>query len=387
MEALIGLILVVLILQFIFVLWNQRYLCSLQELADQGRKSKVTKVSRDEERPLISILIPARNEAHNIDACIESIVNNCNTSMNVEVLVLDDNSTDGTGEKVKAWSHQNHSIRLIQGKEKPEDWLGKSYACHQLAQEARGSWWLFFDADTRLKPGGLARTLQVAESQGQGLITGIPYQITGTWMEKIVLPMMMFTLLCHLPLRWVSASPNPLFSAAHGAFLFVHRQTYQAFGGHEAFKEHLLDDMEMARAVKRVGHKLTLAAIHDDVEMRMYQNGTEVWNGFKKNTFAGIGRNIFLLLLITLYYTFLYLVPPVFFFFSLLLTGTFWPLALLAWLMGLLLKVVIDRKSRQPIWLSLFLPLSILIIILIGWDSTRSAYWGSGYIWKGRSYS
>ncbi|QGG46483.1 glycosyltransferase [Heliorestis convoluta] len=382
MEIVLFIIVAMLVAQLFFVLWNGSYLSSLTDLAKKGQSDAGAKPQQE---PLVSVLIPARNEESNIDACLESVLSQQDLAL--EVLVLDDGSTDGTPEKVASWTEQDQRLCLIKGRAKPEGWMGKSYACHQLAQQAQGTWWLFLDADTRLRnPKALAKTLAVAKQQGKGMITGIPYQRTGTWMEKLILPMMMFTILCHLPLRLLHKSSNPLYSAAHGAFLFLHRDSYRAFGGHEAFRSHLLDDMQMAQALKKAGHRLTFAAIHQDVEMRMYHNAQEVWQGFKKNTFSGLGRSYGLLLLITTFYSLLYLLPPALFLFYLLVKGTFLPTALVGWVLAMVIKGFIDRKSDQPLWLAPLLPLSIFFMLLIAWDSARSAFLGKGYAWKGRQY-
>lgn len=133
----------------------------------------------------------------------------------MEVRVLDDSSTDGTGAIAAAILGDRASV--LQGRELPEGWLGKSHACAQLAEAAEGDWLLFLDADVRLQPLALEAALSAAEAQAGGMVTGFPRQVTGSWLERLVVPLMVFTIICHLPVPLVRGSRDPRFVAAHGA--------------------------------------------------------------------------------------------------------------------------------------------------------------------------
>lgn len=342
--------------------------------------------------PRLSILIPARDEADNIGACVRSVL--AEQSELIEVLVLDDRSTDGTTDIALAAAGEDSRLRVFAGEPSPEGWTGKSFACHQLALKARGQWWLFLDADARLAPGALAVGMDTALAQESGLITGFPNQKTGTWLEQLIVPLMTFTIACHLPIRLVRHSENPMFVAAHGAFMLIRVDSYRATGGHEAFKSHLVDDMQLARAVKRAGLPVTLANIHEHVSMRMYHDSAGVWNGYKKNIFAGMGRNSLLLVSVLLMYTLIYIVPPL-----ALLTGllslnliassasSILLPALLGWLLGVVIKLAVDQSGGQPLRHALLLPAGIIALIAIATASWYAAFSGKGYWWKGRRYS
>lgn len=378
--------------QWGFVIWN---ISKMPKFGHLNRKDKVWIASpwsdhadsHSQMKPSVSILIPARNESHNIEGCLSSILR-CDTfNMDVEVLVLDDHSTDGTEAIIRAISDLDKRVRLIHGKELPSGWMGKSFACHQLAQQAEGEWLLFIDADVRLKNNALQDAMLMASQQGEGLITGFPYQKTGSWLEKLVVPMMAFTIGCHLPIPLVQSSKDPRFVAAHGAFMLIHRLSYKASGGHEGIKDGLLDDMQLARAVKGAGHRVTLAAVHEHAEMRMYESTREVWQGYHKNIYEGVGRNGFLLSAVLFLYHFLYVFPMIA---SLVLLGMgYWTMALCAigiTLLGMSIKGVIDKASGQSIWLCVLLPISILCLTAIALSSWRSGASGKGYLWKGRWY-
>jgi len=404
MEIFLWTVAAALMLQLLFVLWNLSQMPALGgsgkgriwlEGADEASLAAANQMQAIAPRPRLSVLIPARNEADNIAACLQSVL--ADPSLYMEVLLLDDRSTDDTAEAACLAAAGDSRFRVLPGTALPHGWLGKSHACQQLAEAARGEWWLFLDADARLEPGALADALDTALAQGKGLVTGFPKQETGTWMEKLIVPMMNFSIACHLPIRLVRQSPDPRFVAAHGAFLLISAESYWAMGGHASFKSHLVDDMQLAGAVKKAGLPVTLAYVCPQISMRMYHNAAGVWNGYKKNIFAGVGRSSLLLGIMLLFYTILYLVPPLLLIISLAaqLTYTYpegWladvlALSLLCYLIGVCLKRIIDKKSGQTWYLSFCLPASIFMLSAIALASWRASLSGKGYEWKGRRYS
>ncbi|MCD1261025.1 glycosyltransferase [Paenibacillus athensensis] len=366
----------------------------------------------------ISVLIPARNEARNIAACLRSVLAQSETPL--EVIVLDDRSEDGTAELAAAFLQAHPQLRVIRGEEPPPGWTGKAFACHQLAQAARAPWLFFLDADARLEPGALARFAAAAEALGPGLVTGFPRQEVVTPLERLIVPLMMFTVACHLPIPLVRRSADPRFAAAHGACLLIAREAYRAVGGHEAIRGALVDDMELARAVKRAGYPLLLADVHRDIHMRMYTSSAEVWQGYRKNIFAGTGRSHVLLGTVLVVYFLLYVLPALTAAAALLALGTgllsgaglegfhisagrgsfadFMPSgksggwlhllvpALTACALGWALKATIDTRNGQSPKLGALLPVSIAALIALAADSWRLAVTGRGYVWKGRAY-
>ncbi|GFZ79381.1 glycosyl hydrolase [Paenibacillus marchantiophytorum] len=418
MDIFLWTVAVALLLQLLFVIWN---LTQLPQLGGNGRgrawldgeetsilaMEQDAGVERREEievvkeaaemmniKPRLSVLIPARDEAMNIAACLRSVL--VEPSPHLEVLVLDDRSTDGTADAARHAAAGDPRVRVLPGAALPPGWLGKSHACHQLAEAARGEWWLFLDADARLAPTALAAALDTALAQGQGLVTGFPLQETGTWMEKLIVPMMSFSIACHLPIRLVRQSADPKFVAAHGAFLLIAAESYRATGGHAGFKSHLVDDMQLASAVKKAGLPVTLADVRPHISMRMYQDDAGVWNGYKKNIFAGLGRNSLILTFMLTTYGLLYLLPPLMLLICISVeiaisslpwqSNIFLP-SLLGYLIGVCIKAVIDRGSGQPWWLSFFLPASICLLTAIALASWLASFTGKGYEWKGRRYS
>lgn len=338
--------------------------------------------------PVISVLIPARNEENNLPACLSSVLGCRTGGMELEVIVLDDRSSDATGRIAEAAARRDPRVRVIRGADRPPGWMGKSYACHQLAQAAEGTWWLFLDADVRLRPDALQAVMAEADFQGRGLITGFPRQETGTWLERLAVPMMALVIACHLPIRLVRQSRDPRFVAAHGAFMCIHRDSYTAAGGHEGIASSLLDDMMLARRVKEAGDPVLLCAIHEYADMRMYDGAQQVWNGYKKNIYEGVSRSGYLLGSIMTGYLLGYVLPAVILILSLILG--WWEtagLAAIPVILGMGIKAVSDGRSGRPIWEGILMPASAAAFIAIAAASWRAGSSGQGYIWKGRHYS
>ncbi|WP_343045116.1 glycosyltransferase [Paenibacillus lemnae] len=376
-------LLMVIAVQLLFVLWNgHTWIKPPKKSADR------------KDLPLLSVLIPARNEENNIEGAIQSVLDN--SYSNLEVVILDDRSDDATSQIVLQMAERDSRVRLIQGEDMPEGWCGKVYACHQLSLEAKGEWWLFMDADVRLKTEALSSVCRLANQQTRGMITGFPFQIVNSWMERLIVPLMTFTILCHLPISLVRKASSSKFAAAHGGFIFVYRDSYRKAGGHAAIPDQLVDDMALARAFKQAKEPVLLADVHQHVQMRMYHSAAEVWGGYRKNIFDGLGRSISLLLAVSLFYFVLYVFPAAFMMYSLITMFLFpeshqeW--GLLLWtsacvLAGISVKMAADLRQGQPGWLAFLQPISMLLLILLALDSCRTAFTRKGYQWKGRFYS
>jgi len=174
--------------------------------------------------PFISVLIPARNEELNIEACLESLQRQ--DYPNFEILVLDDGSSDNTANIVARIAAKDNRIQLIRGDPLPEGWAGKPFACHQLAQRAKGSWLLFVDADTTHAPHMLRSVLALALELRPSLLSGFPHQLAISLPQKVAIPVLYFVILSWLPLWWLQRSKEPKPSLAIGQFLLFPREEY-----------------------------------------------------------------------------------------------------------------------------------------------------------------
>ena len=278
-----------------------------------------------EEFPFVSICIPARNEESNIERCVTSALKQ--DYPNFEVLVLDDNSTDGTTEILSQLSGIINNLKHISGAPKPDNWLGKPWACHQLSKHAEGEILLFIDADVSLEPHALKSTVNALSSRDA--ITVWPQQKLGSFWENMIVPLVYFALLTLLPAIYVERAPKwmpkfllPFFEhrfvAACGQFFAFKRYAYDSIGGHASVKEQVVDDMALARVLKQSGNKLAMLHGINSVYCRMYTSHKEIWSGFRKNFLAGFESMtafilmgilhliVFILPLITLIYSIVY---------------------------------------------------------------------------------
>jgi chlorobactene glucosyltransferase len=233
-----------------------------------------------EPAPLVSVLIPARNEEENIETCLESLLKQ--DYPNFEIIVLDDNSKDPTHELVGAMAAKDRRIKLIKGELLPEGWAGKPFACHQLAENANGSWLLFIDADTKSEPDMLRSTLALAIELKLSLLSGFPRQMAESLSEKIALPIMYFVIMSWLPFWWLHRSIGHRPSLTIGQYLLFRRDEYWRIGGHLAVKDRILEDVWLGVETVRQGGRHLAVDLSTVFNCRMYRTVGAMWEGFVK---------------------------------------------------------------------------------------------------------
>ncbi|MGC8838401.1 MAG: glycosyltransferase, partial [Anaerolineae bacterium] len=202
------------------------------------------------------------------------------------VVVLDDESGDGTGEMLAALAAGDGRLKVLQGRPVPEGWLGKHWACHQLAEAARGDLLLFTDADTVHGPQTLRRAVGALQAEGADLLTAFPRQDLGSWGERLAIPVAYWSIFSLLPVGLAHRLPLPGLSVANGQFLLFRREAYRAVGGHAAVRANPVDDIALAQRVKAQGLRLRLVDATEEMRCRMYRGWREVVEGFSKNLFA-----------------------------------------------------------------------------------------------------
>jgi chlorobactene glucosyltransferase len=346
--------------------------------------------------PRISVLIPVRNEARQIGPCVESLL--AQDYPNMEILVLDDGSDDDTALIVAqaAARDARGRVRLLRGAPLPAGWLGKCHACAQLAAVASGDFLLFTDADTRHGPASVTNALAAAEQRHLGLVSVLPRQCARTFAEQILMPLLPFNILSLLPVGLVRRRPDPSLSAGIGQFLFFHRSAYLATGGHAAVRDHVLDDVELARRVKAAGWQEDLLDGGHAVTCRMYDSFDAIWRGFSKNLYDFYGRSPLFTLIAVLAQIALYVAPLPLALVAALLRQppALVALPLAAYALAVLMRLALAARIgtvgtdlRAPAaWLSALLhPIGIALQCAITLNALR---WGlAGHItWKGRTY-
>ena len=306
-------------------------------------------------RSFVSVLIPARNEEKNIEKCIKGIL--AQDYQNKEIIVLDDNSTDNTLKL--AASFNNNKIKIIKGKELPSDWLGKNWACHQLAQKAKGEYFLYVDADVELTPEVISSAVYELEKSNVTLLSIFPTQIIKSFGEHLIVPLMNWLLLTFLPLRFVYTSSSKSFVAANGQFMLWRRADYLNLGGHQSVKHKVVEDMELARLAKQNKLKVKTMLGSKLVFCRMYETFNQAYNGFTKNFFAGFLLPpfsflvIILFLLIAFVLPFLFLMQPVYSFILIVLI--------------LITRISVSIVSNQNLFINVLLhPAQMLLMFWIG---------------------
>ena len=345
--------------------------------------------------PLISILVPARDEEQSIERCIRSLV--AQTYEQLEILVLNDHSSDATAAIVqrmidKLPQQQQGRLRLLQGEELPPGWGGKNFACQQLAQHASGDYLFFTDADTVHDPKMVASVLDYMQSRKVSLLTAQPTYELASLGERLIVPLLTFTIMTLLPVALIPLRPEPSLATGNGQLLCFERSAYERIGGHASVKNRILEDVLLARAVKATGLRMIFVDAQDLVRCRMYHSFGEVWAGFSKNLFAFYNYALPFALVGLMLNILLFIVPPLLIITALFdITNTTLLLATGAYLLAVLMRVLLTLRfthtQRGIMLLLCFLhPISIALECLILLNSIRWHYRKEGTVWKGRRY-
>lgn len=350
---------------------------------------KLTKLEADPSGPLplISILVPARNEEKDIVACLESLRRQ--DYPNYEILVLDDSSSDSTSALVVGIAARDCRVRLLKGQPLQKGWAGKPFACHQLASEAKGSWLLFTDADTLHAPAMLRSALAYAQDHHLSLLSGLPLQNTASLSQRVVIPTFYFGILSLLPLWWLQGSRKPKPGLSIGQFLFVSAEDYRGVGGHEGVKSHILEDIWLGLAMARHGKRQAVVDLSDVVSCRMYEGLAELWEGFSKWTYSFASMSLWLPVLIIVVGTSLFLAPFIMmaWHFAPFLTDLDWSMIIvLQVIIILLMRVLVDHRFGHSRLYSLSHPASVSFILLSCAYGSMRRLAGNGVHWKDRLY-
>jgi hypothetical protein len=236
----------------------------------------------------VSVLLPVRDEADQVADCLAAIGDQIAVG-DLEILVLDDGSTDGTADAVRAAAGDDPRVRLLTGAPLPEGWLGKPHACAQLADAATGSVLVFVDADVRLAPQAIAASVALLRDTGLDLICPYPRQVAESMAERLVQPLLQWSWLTTLPMRRAERTGRPSMSAANGQLLVVDAEAYRRCGGHSAVRDAVLDDLELIKAVKRAGGTGGVIDGTGLAVCRMYTDWASLQEGYTKSLWAAFG--------------------------------------------------------------------------------------------------
>ncbi len=365
----------------IAVLWRLRNRASLEEYSAIPSAAV----------PLVSVIVPARNEARNIEPCVRSIL--ATSWPNIEVIVVDDHSGDGTGEIARRIALEDPRVRVISNPDLPDGWIGKQWACHNGQLAARGTFLLFTDADTRHGPELLTRSMNALREVRADLFTVVGSQIMGSFWERLIQPHVFGMLAARFgDMKHVNASRNPYDKIANGQFILVSRETYDRAGGHEAVRTHIAEDMRLAQEWTRLGYSVQVIGAFDYLETRMYEGFGELWRGWGKNIWAagrdsiGMGRRTQAVARVIAPFIPLWEIAPAL---AIVLgIAGIAPTAVLIWgaisyTINTLFWVVFHIGIRSPAWYAALNPLAASVLMAM----FARAVWRNDLVeWKGREY-
>jgi glycosyltransferase involved in cell wall biosynthesis len=335
----------------------------------------------------VSVLVPARNEEAAVGRLCADVL--ASTGVDLELVILDDSSTDRTAAIVAAVAARDARVRLVSGPPLPPGWCGKQHACWQLAQAARHDTWVFLDVDVAPAPDAIARAVAFLDASGAGLVSGFPRQQTSCLLDWLLLPLIHFILLGFLPLARSRTVTTPSLAAGCGQFFVTRRRDYEAAGGHAAIRASLHDGVKLPRAYRRAGLATDVFDAVPLASCRMYDRDADVWRGLAKNATEGVGA------------------PATIVPFTILLAGgqilpfglgaaglaggfLGWPrwgvaatlaAVALAWLPRLLEAV----RFRQSVSSAIAHPLAVAVFLAIQWTALVRKALGCSTSWRGRS--
>ncbi|MFW6336994.1 MAG: glycosyltransferase, partial [Phycisphaeraceae bacterium] len=337
--------------------------------------------------PPVSVLIPARDEAEGIGACVRSVLSN--TGVEFEVIVLDDHSTDGTAGVVQRLAEEDERVRLHAAPRLPEGWNGKQHACLALSRLARHDRLLWIDADVRLASDALRRTLAFQEHSGAPLVSGFPRQTAVTWMEKLIVPLIQLVLIGYLPMGPMRRMKSPGLGAGCGQMFLAQRKAYDSVGGHGAVRRSMHDGVTLPRAFRKAGYMTDLFDASDLASCRMYDSARTVWRGFAKNATEGMASpgaiGVWSVLLLG-GWVFPWITLGAWFAGGLTLdTPEAW-LVKIATAANLVTALIVMLKCRQTVVAAILVPLGVSLLIAIQWYALGRKLLGVPSTWRGRAY-
>jgi chlorobactene glucosyltransferase len=364
----------------LLALWRVRRPTTLDQFAEQAPPDS----------PVVSIVIPARNERRNVERCLRSVLTARYPAL--EVLLVDDHSEDGTGEIARTIAATDPRLRVLESPPLPTGWFGKQWACATGARAANGTILLFADADTRQAPDLLPRAVNAMRALGADLLSVAGRQELGTFWERLIQPQVFMMLLVRYGgTRGVNNARRPEDVIANGQCFLMRREAYEAVGGHAAVRENVAEDLMLAQATLRAGRRVRFVIGHEQLSTRMYTSLRELIEGWGKNIYAGgmhsvpfgaLGRAVFPVLL--------------------LLGPIFWILPIALLMLGLTGAVpgavgwsavatgasivwwaLVYRQLDEPVFYALLYPLGSAVLLYI---AVRALLRGRRVAWKGREY-
>ncbi len=377
---------------FILGTWLYRHLRLSQALRDEP-SLPVDPPGELADPPLVSIVVPARNEEANISACLDSLL--AQSYHRREVIVVDDRSEDGTAEVIRRYQEEHPEVRLLQIEDLPPGWTGKNHALARAASEARGDWLLFVDADMRLHEHNLVNAVAYAREHGLDVLTLLARTDCRTFWERVLQPLLGSTLMIRFPVLAVN-DPEHRLAFANGQYIFIRRACYESLGGHEAVRSELLEDIALANRAKAQGCPPALLHGYRAAGVRMYGSFIDIWKGWRRIYIYAFKRSIPSLLfsaLLILAFSVNPSVVTVAGFVAVLLypTSVFWCVLLalgvaqVLTMLSVLWRMYTRLILADPRYLAMC-PVAMLVALGIFLDAIFSILARRALVWRGTAY-
>ncbi|MFC5860905.1 glycosyltransferase [Acidicapsa dinghuensis] len=340
--------------------------------------------------PPISVLIPARNEEANIEATLTGVLKS--RGVDIEVIILDDGSTDNTAAIVRAIAALDSRVRLETAPPLPDGWNGKQHACWVLASLSNRYVFCFLDADVRLNTEALYRLTSELNHQGKkkaemSLVSAFPRLVTGSFVEHLLLPLIHFVLLGYLPLIGERLSNWPMFAAGCGQIMMARRDAYFVSGGHSAHKLTMHDGIRLPALFRKHGFRTRVFDFSRDAQCRMYTSAGEVWRGLSKNATEGMATLPRLPIFSLLLFIGQVLPLPLALVALLFRNAQELSTALFVFTLTMLVRLFATWHYRASWYGALLHPIGIFLLLVLQWSALLGKLFGRRAVWKEREYS
>lgn len=378
------------VLWFVVFVWGANILVTLYGLSRQTLLSSTTDLRLTaDDVPLVSVLVPARNEADRV--LVESIASILAQDYGrFEVVAVNDRSTDATGAILTSLAAADTRLRVIEGTEPPRGWLGKPFAMQQALDHARGEWILATDADMIFDPAALRTAVANAIEREADAVTFVPHFEAGSFWERVMIPTWAWVFLMFTVFYRIN-NPKSSGAAGVGGFFLMRRAILERIGNYEALREEVLEDVRLAEMIKHAGGNLLVAHAPGLVRTRMYRNFSEMWECCTKNWFAGMKFSLPLAMWAILSMYLIAVVPALIALVSAIgIAGGaafLWQLfipAVLSWLLQVFVVLMISIRSEVSPAYALTAPLGLGVLYAMLFDSSMRISLGKGVRWKGR---
>ena len=332
----------------------------------------------------VSVLIPVRNEEKNIEKCVNSVI--MQGEIVGEILIYNDHSTDKTETIIKSLIKKyKNLVKKTETKDLPKGWLGKNYACYRLAISSKSENILFIDADTTLRKNAISNLFMIYSESDNSMISAWPKIVMKNKIEKLLMPILNLIVFTIFPYIISTKINIPSLGIAHGACIFFNKKKYSKLGGHKLVKNNFFEDTSLAKIWRTFGEKSKIINGENIIEVRMYKSFREITEGFTKNFYPALG-NIIRFLVFQIYFLFSYILFPILmlvFIFQSRINILFFIIIFIS----LAPRIMINIKFRYGITSLVLNPVSIIIMLYIGFRSYYHSSIKKNITWKKRKYN